>query len=64
MVTPSRVCNRHSAGRIGVYRQVLIRKYGLAVVEELERSKHSVFKMSRSEMSDKINYYKRLIRNV
>lgn len=59
-----RVCNGHSAGRIGVYRQVLIRKYGLAVVEELERSKHSVFKMSRSEMSDKINYYKRLIRNV
>nr|DAL82568.1 MAG TPA: hypothetical protein [Caudoviricetes sp.] len=43
---------------------MLIRLYGLPTVEELERKKRTIFKLSRSEMSDKINYYKRLIRNV
>lgn len=58
------ICNRVKHGNLAAYRAALIQKYGLLAVEELERSKHSVFKMSRSDMSDKINYYKRLIRNV
>nr|DAZ32099.1 MAG TPA: NinG recombination protein [Caudoviricetes sp.] len=58
------ICNRLKHGNLAAYRAALVQKYGLPAVEELERSKHSVFKMSRSEMSDKINYYKRLIRNV
>lgn len=57
-------CNERLEGLIPVYRKVLIRLYGLPTVEELERKKRTIFKLSRSEMSDKINYYKRLIRNV
>lgn len=59
-----RECNRMKDGNASNYRIGLIERYGLPVVEELEHSKHRVFKMSRSDMSDKINYYKRLIRNV
>ncbi len=55
-------CNERLEGLIPVYRKVLIRLYGLPTVEELERKKRTVFKLSRSEMLDRINYYKSMVK--
>lgn len=51
------VCNRNLHGNLIAYRQGLIARRGIAVVEFLERHDHPVVKWSIPEIKDGIAYY-------
>lgn len=54
-------CNQYKHGNLESYRLALIRRYGLAVVEELERLKHTEIHLSDNDYLELIKYFKRKI---
>ena len=51
-------CNRFHDGMEEAYREALIRRYGVAVVEDLERRKHGIAKLTNRHYQKLITYYK------
>lgn len=57
-------CNTHLRGAITDYRINLIKKIGLTRVEYLENSKHKSFELSIEEIKLKIEYYKKICKEL
>lgn len=50
-------CNRYNDGEGRIYRQILIKRYGLPTVEELERKKHMVVHLDEQTLDALIKHY-------
>lgn len=59
-----RTCNFFKGGNPEEFRKVLIRKFGEEKVEELERLKNDISKMSETDYQNKIDYYEEQINNL
>ncbi len=59
-----RTCNFFKGGNPEEFRKALIRKFGEEKVEELERLKNDISKMSETDYQDKIDYYEEQINNL
>lgn len=52
-----RTCNFFKGGNIEEFRKALVRKYGEEKVQELERMKNDISKMSEADYQEMIDYY-------
>ncbi len=50
-------CNRYSAGNIVSYESVIIKKYGVSVLEELHRESRRIIKLTELDYKNKIEYW-------
>lgn len=57
-------CNKNKHGNFAEYRIALIKRIGLAHVEQLERDRHKKLKMTIPEIREKIKYYKTKIKEI
>lgn len=51
-------CNRQKRGNLEAYRDALVTMYGEDAVEALEQRKFQAVKMGKSELQDKLDFYR------
>lgn len=59
-----RSCNRYLDGNGKIYRQILIKRYGLSAVETMERRRHDVVHLNESGIDELIKHYQQKIKTL
>lgn len=57
-------CNIRLRGNIEKYKRIIIQKYGVSVLEELESGKHSIEKWTVADYKEKIAFYREEVKRI